>query len=170
MKPMLTLLGSMSAAKIKYDLWPWRSRSRLNRQKFEFSPKWRLGTRKKLFLLQFVMESHNISHDGRPLVGAEKLLDGILIWGPLSTEWIFEIEPPDHYVSNFRKFQRLNGTSEHNETYTHFVRLNEYKKEKIWPLTSGVKGQGHGLKRANFWKITIFTTKMLFYPLFYREP
>ena len=34
---------------------------------------------KKLFLLQFLMESHNISHDGRPIVGAKKLLDGILI-------------------------------------------------------------------------------------------
>ena len=122
--------------------------------------------RKKLFLLQFLMESHNISHDGRPLVGAEKLLDRILIWGPLSTEWIFEIEPPDHYISNFQKFERLTGTSEHSETYTHFVRLNEYYKEKIWPLTSGVKGQGHMQKIVIFREITIFRKITLFLPQF----
>ena len=44
-----------------------------------FRLKSRLGARKTLFLPQFLIGSHNILHDGRTLVGAKQLSDGILI-------------------------------------------------------------------------------------------
>ena len=44
-----------------------------------FRRKSRLGTRKTLFLPQFLIGSRNILHDGRTLVGAKQLSDGILI-------------------------------------------------------------------------------------------
>ena len=69
-----------------------------------FRQKSPLVSRKKHHLPQFLIESHNIPYHGRPLVGAKKLLEGILIWRPLATEWFFELEPPDHYESIFQKF------------------------------------------------------------------
>ena len=38
-----------------------------------FRLKSRLGARQMLFCPQFLMESHNISHNGRPLVGAYRV-------------------------------------------------------------------------------------------------
>ena len=64
------------------------------------------------------MEGHDILHDGRPLVGAKKISDGILIWGPLSADWFFEVLPYGHSQPIFQKFYRLNGTPESNKTYT----------------------------------------------------
>ena len=69
-----------------------------------FWEKWRHLAGKMLLLLQFLMQSHKILHDGRPLVDAKKLWVEILIWGPLAADWIFEDTPPDRSESIFQKF------------------------------------------------------------------
>ena len=147
------------------------SKVKVTGKRLLFFGKSRFSARKKLFVLQFFMQSHNISLSDRTTGCAYRLSKEFWSDAPWPVGDFLNWSPPDREKLIFQKFLRLNGTPEHSETYTHFVRFNEYYKEKIWPLTPGVKGHGHRQNIVIFRKITIFRSQKVICPIvFNAEP
>ena len=144
-----------------FDLWGQRSRSHVKDSNFSgnndlfrakcyffHSSSWR------------VMVFHTMVALYEVPIGSQKNFD----WTPPGDTVNFSSWNPLIAKNNLSKIPTRKRHTWACETYTHIVRLNEYYKEKIWPFTSGVKGQGHSWKTVEFWKIDLFRARNASYP------